>query len=51
VLLVVCLPLQAAGFLRGTFTSLMWIPMAAFELPLAGWLVVKGVATPPRQAT
>jgi hypothetical protein len=51
VLLVVCLPLQAAGFLRGTFTSLMWVPMAAFELPLAGWLLVKGVATPRRQVT
>ena len=52
VLLMLCLPLQAAGFLRGTFTSLMWIPMAAFEVPLAGWLIVKGAAPPARsQAT
>ena len=49
VLLVVCLPLQAAGFLRGTFTGLMWIPMAAFEVPLAGWLIVKGAALPARR--
>jgi len=43
-LLVVGLPLQGAGFLRGPVTSLMWIPMAAFEIPLALWLLVKGVA-------
>jgi hypothetical protein len=45
-LLVVGLPLQGAGFLRGPVTSLMWIPMAAFEIPLALWLLVKGVAPP-----
>ena len=44
VLLVVGLPLQLAGFLRGTITSLMWIPMAGFEIPLGVWLLVKGVA-------
>jgi hypothetical protein len=43
-LLVAGLPLQGAGFLRGPVTSLMWIPMAAFEVPLALWLLVKGVA-------
>jgi hypothetical protein len=43
-LLVVGLPLQGAGFLRGPVTSLMWIPIAAFEIPLAVWLLVKGVA-------
>jgi hypothetical protein len=42
-LLVVGLPLQGAGFLRGPVTALMWIPMAAFEIPLALWLLVKGV--------
>jgi hypothetical protein len=47
-LLVVGLPLQGAGFLRGPVTSLMWIPMAAFEIPLAVWLLVKGVAPPTR---
>jgi hypothetical protein len=30
----------------------MWIPMAAFEIPLALWLLVKGVAPlAGRQAT
>ena len=45
VLLVVGLPLQLAGFLSGPVTSFMWIPMAAFEVPLALWLLIKGVAT------
>jgi Domain of unknown function (DUF4386) len=43
-LLVVCLPLQFAGFLRGPITSLMYLPMLAFEVPLGIWLFVKGVA-------
>ena len=46
VLLVVGLPLQLAGFLNGPITSLMWIPMALFEVPLALWLLIRGVATP-----
>jgi hypothetical protein len=41
------LPLQLAGFLRGAVTQLVWIPMAAFEIPLAVWLLVKGV---PRES-
>ena len=50
-LLAVCLPLQGAGFLRGLVTSLMWIPMALFEVTLAVWFLVKGVAPPtPRQS-
>ena len=51
VLLVVVLPLQLAGFLGGgQITSLMWLPMLAFEVPLALWLLIKGVAMPaPRQ--
>lgn len=48
ILLVVGLPLQLAGFLRGPFTSLMWLPMLAFEVPLALWLLIKGVAMPAR---
>jgi hypothetical protein len=43
VLLVAGLPLQLAGFLRGPFTSLMWLPMLAYEVPLAVWLLVRGV--------
>ena len=44
VLLVICLPLQGAGFLRGHITSLIWLPMLAFEVPLGVWLMVKGAA-------
>jgi hypothetical protein len=43
VVLVVGLPLQLAGALRGSVVQYMWIPMAAFEIPLALWLLVKGV--------
>lgn len=46
VLLVICLPLQAAGFLRGLITSVIWLPMLVYEVPLGLWLIVKGVATP-----
>lgn len=45
-LLVVCLPLQFAGFLRGPITSLMYLPMLAFEVPLGLWLLIKGVPAP-----
>lgn len=51
VLLVVGLPLQLAGFLRGPVASYMWLPMLAFEVPLALWLLVKGVAMPARTAS
>jgi hypothetical protein len=44
-ILVVALPLQLAGFLSGTVTSLIWIPMFLFEVPLGLWLLIKGVAT------
>lgn len=46
VLLVVGLPLQLAGVLRSPVTMLMWLPMAAFEIPLGLWLLIKGVAMP-----
>ena len=47
-ILVVGLPLRLAGFLHGTITSLIWLPMLAFEVPLALWLLTRGVATPAR---
>jgi hypothetical protein len=46
---VVGLPLPFAGVIRGSVTWLMWIPMAAFETPLALWLIIKGVAMPARR--
>lgn len=42
-LLVVELPFELAGFLSGPATQLVWIPVAAFELTLGPWLLVKGV--------
>ncbi len=45
VLLVVGLPLQIAGILRGSITQLMYLPMLAFEVPLGVWLLIKGVNT------
>ena len=44
ILVVVCLPLQLAGVLHGPITQLIWLPMAAFEIPLGLWLLIKGVA-------
>jgi Domain of unknown function (DUF4386) len=44
VLLVAALPLQLAGFLQGPVTDFVWLPMLAFEVPLALWLLIKGVA-------
>ena len=49
ILAVVCLPLQLAGFLTGPITQLMWLPMLAFEVTLALWLIIKGAALPSRR--
>ena len=43
-LVVVALFLQVGGVLSDTIVQLSWIPVAIFELTLAGWLIVKGVA-------
>ena len=51
-LLVVILPIQRAGLLGGpgswssSITWLLWLPALVFELALAAWLIVKGVAAP-----
>ncbi len=51
ILLVVVLPLQLAGSLGGVMswassvTWLVWLPMLVFEVTLAFWLTIKGVAT------
>jgi len=50
-LLVVVLPLQLAGMLAdmswsASVTWLVWLPMLVFELVLAVWFLIKGVATP-----
>jgi Domain of unknown function (DUF4386) len=43
VILIIGLPLQLAGVLRGAVTQLMWMPMLAFEVPGGVWLMIKGV--------
>jgi hypothetical protein len=44
VLFVVILPLQLAGLVGGPVTGFMWLPMLVFEVALALWLLIKGVA-------
>jgi len=48
---VVILPLQLAGVLVGmswasAVTWIIWLPMLVFEVVLALWFLVKGVAAP-----
>lgn len=50
-LLVVLLPLQLAGWVHGPITAVMWLPMLAFEVPLALWLLTRGVAAPVPSAS
>jgi hypothetical protein len=46
-LLVVVLPLQLAGFSTGPLTGYyQWLPALVFQILLALWLLIKGVATP-----
>jgi hypothetical protein len=45
-LLVAGVPLQLAGFLKGSVAMWIWIPMFAFQFLLGLWLLIKGVATP-----
>lgn len=52
VLLVVILPLQLTGLFGGptdwsaSVTWLVWLPMLVYEVVLALWLLIKGVAMP-----
>jgi hypothetical protein len=41
---VAALTFQLVGFLPGPLTYYVWIPMAVFEVMLALWLLIKGVA-------
>ena len=50
IILVVVLPLMLAGIIEGLVTKLIWLPMLVFELALALWLIIKGVAAPSRQS-
>ena len=44
VLLVVALPAQLAGVLKGPLTTYVWMPGLLFEVAFALWLMVKGFA-------
>jgi uncharacterized protein DUF4386 len=46
ILLVAGLPMQLVGFLTGPATRLLWLPMAAFEIPLGLWLLLRGARAP-----
>jgi hypothetical protein len=46
VLWVVGGSLQLAGAFPDAFEMALWIPMAAFEIPFALWLIFKGVKAP-----
>jgi hypothetical protein len=46
VLLLAALPAQLAGFVKGSTTQYVWIPMALFEVTLGLWLLIKGVRPP-----
>ena len=48
VLLAVLLPLRLAGFAPDAVAQAAWVPMAVFEIALAPWLLVRGVAVPAR---
>jgi len=54
VLLVVIVPVQRAGLIgpganwASSITWFMWLPMLVFELTVAVWFIVKGVAAPAR---
>ena len=43
---VVALPLEFVGFFPSRWIWYVWLPLAAYEIPLALWLLVKGAAAP-----
>ena len=49
-LLVVLLPAQILGIAPSWVSSSMWLPMLVFEVTVAIWLMVKGVAPPSTSA-
>jgi len=49
ILAAVVLPLQFTGLVGRPITDLIWLPLLVFEVWLAFWLIIKGVATPARR--
>ena len=50
VLLVIALPLQIGALMPTRLMELVWLPMAAFEIPVAVWFIAKGVRSSDRRA-
>lgn len=46
-LLLIVLPPQLVGFLSDPMLAAAWLPMLLFEVPLALWLIVRGVRSAP----
>ena len=47
-LLVVALPLDLVGAIPGAVVGYLWIPMAAFEIPLGVLLLARGLPLPAK---
>jgi hypothetical protein len=50
-IVAVGVPLESVGILRGSPAQLMFIPIAIFEITVAFWFIIKGVAPTRRRAT
>ena len=48
IVLAVSLPLQLAGYISKDVVAVMWYPLAAYEIPLGFWLLIKGAAVPKK---
>jgi len=48
---VIGIPLERISLLTGSPAQLMWIPIAVFEITVAVWFIVKGVAPARRRVT
>lgn len=46
-LVAIVVPLQIVADLTGPLTQLIWIPIAIFEITVAFWFLIKGVAEQP----
>jgi len=49
VIVAVGQPLESVSILRGLPAQLMWIPIAVFEITVAFWFIIKGVAPTQRR--
>ena len=47
---VVVLPLEFVDLFPSRWIWYVWLPLAAYEVPLALWLLMKGAAAPPARS-